>query len=240
MTELNLQIKPVFVKTDNVVGFEDLMDGLTMLSGEGRLGLVYGRAGRGKTRTAQAWHANNKNSIFLRCLNIWRSSELGFLQNLCFELGVIDIPGRKNAAFMAALDVLNPDTVIMIEEIEKLPYMFLELIRDFADLKGCAVVLIGEEELLSLMRRNRRIWSRTFRQMEFKPIGPSDIINYAFQAAGMKISADVAGSLYRSSEGDFRIIKRNLSNLADICNINDTAEPDVKMADVAIKRALSA
>lgn len=239
--EKRLQIKPVFVKTGNVRAFEGLMEGLELSAGEGRLGLVYGRAGRGKTRTAQWWHGNTQGSVFLRCLSIWRHSELGFLQALCRELGVIDVPYRKSAAFIAALDaIMGGQRTILIEEIEKLPYMFLELVRDLSDLSGAAIVLVGEEELLSLLRRNRRVWSRTYRQVEFKPIEAADIITYAVQAAGMKLSADVAAILLRSSEGDFRIVKRDLIALVDICNTNGTVEPDAKMAGVAVKRALSA
>jgi hypothetical protein len=239
MSNKKVQIKPVFVKTGNVRRFETLMDGLELSAGEGRLGLVYGRAGRGKTRTA-VWYAAQTGCVFLRCLKIWRQSELGFLQALCRELGVMSVPHRKDPAFRAALDamVANPKPVF-IEEVEKLPYMFLEIIRDLSDLSAAPVVLIGEEELVSLLKRNRRVWSRTFRQMQFGPVEPADIVTYANQAAGLKLSAEVMGLLHQSSDGDFRLVKRDLINLVDACNANSTTEPDARMTKVAIKRALS-
>lgn len=238
--EKKLQIKPVFVKTGNVRRFEALMDGLAMSAGEGRLGLVYGRAGRGKTRTA-TWYAAHNGCVFLRCLSIWRHSELGMLQALCRELGVRNIPHRKAPAFQAAMEAMmaNPKPVF-IEEIEKLPYAFLELVRDLSDLTTAPIVLVGEEELENLLKRNRRIWSRTFRQMEFSPVEPADIVTYANQAAGLQIRPEVMALLNGSSGGDFRLVKRDIINLVDVCNANNTAEPDAKMAKVAIARALSA
>lgn len=240
MSESKLQIKPVFVKTGNVRRFEALMDGLAMSAGEGRLGLVFGRAGRGKTRTA-TWYAAANRCAFLRCLSIWRHSELGMTQALCKELGVRDIPRRKIPAFQAAMEAMIANKrPVFIEEIEKLPYMFLELVRDLSDLTTAPIVLIGEEELESLLKRNRRIWSRTFRQMEFAKVEPADIVTYANQAAGLQISGPVMALLNESSGGDFRLVKRDIINLVDVCNANNTAEPDVKMTKVAISRALSA
>lgn len=238
--EKKLQIKPVFVKTGNVRRFEALMAGLAISAGEGRLGLVYGRAGRGKTRTA-TWYAAHNGCVFLRCLSIWRHSELGMLQALCRELGIRSIPHRKAPAFQAAMEAMmaNPKPVF-IEEIEKLPYAFLELVRDLSDLTTAPIILIGEEELEDLLKRNRRIWSRTFRQMEFSAVEPADIVTYANQAAGLHIRPEVMALLNGSSGGDFRLVKRDIVNLVDVCNANNTVEPDAKMAKVAIGRALSA
>lgn len=240
MSNPKLQIKPVFVKTGNVRRFEAMMEGLQLSAGEGRLGLVFGRAGRGKTRTA-VWYAANNSCVFLRCLSIWRHSELGMLQALCRELGVKHIPHRKAPAFQEAMDAMiaNPRP-LFVEEIEKLPYAFLELIRDLSDLSTAPIVLVGEEELVSLLQRNRRVWSRTFRQMEFTPVEPADIVSYANQAAGLEMSPEVMGLLHQSSGGDFRLVKRDLINLVDICNATGTNKPDAKMTKVAIKRALSA
>ena len=78
-----IEYKPVFIEsTKNVRNFKVMMDGLELGAGEGRLGMVYGRAGRGKTRTSQWYHAHN-GGVFLRMQTIWRTSELEFIRALC-------------------------------------------------------------------------------------------------------------------------------------------------------------
>lgn len=233
-----IKIKPVFVKTKNVRNFEVMMDGLALAAGEGRLAIVYGRAGRGKTRTAQSYAANN-GLVFLRCRNVWRSSELDFLRTLCRELGIKSPPHRKGPCFQEALDVLLATRQpVFIEELEKLPAFFLELVRDLSDLSSAPFVIIGEEELLPYMRRNRRVWSRTYQQLEFNPIDISDVMLYVNEAAGLQLQPKVAAILYQSSGGDFRIVRRDTINLVHIANSKQTREISEQMAKVAVKTGL--
>ena len=74
-----IKIEPVFVETKNTRNFNVIMAGLELAAGEGRLGMVWGRAGRGKTRTAQRFAAHNRG-VYMRMLKVWRTSELDFLR----------------------------------------------------------------------------------------------------------------------------------------------------------------
>ncbi|MFZ5775079.1 MAG: AAA family ATPase [Thermodesulfobacteriota bacterium] len=231
-----IQVKPVFVKTKNVRNFEVMMDGLDMAAGEGRLGLVYGRAGRGKTRTSQWYHAQ-KGGVYLRAVTIW--SPTNFLAALCRELGSISPPKRKGAAFEEAVTLLMASKKpVFIDEIEKMPSFFLDLVRDLSDLSATPFVLVGEEELVTVMRRNRRVWSRTYQQIEFKPIDPADVIIYAKEAAELAIDPRVAAVLHKASEGDFRIVRRDLLSLVQYANAKGTKEITPEMASTATKAGL--
>lgn len=234
-----IEVKPVFVdKTKNVRNFSVMMDGLELGRGEGRLGMVYGRAGRGKTRTSQWYHAHN-GGVFLRMQTIWRTSELEFLKALCRELGILSAPGRKGPAFMAAVDILIADPKpIFLDEVEKLPGYFLDVIRDLSDLSTAPIILIGEEELVSFMRINRRVWSRTYQIMEFLPISKPDITTYIREASGMTIDTQIAGVFHDASGGDFRIVRRGLLALAQIANAKQTDQITTDMAQVAVKTGL--
>lgn len=237
MTEITLN--PVFVRTKNVRNFEVLMDGLALAEGEGRLGLVFGQAGRGKTRTSQ-WYAANNGCVYLRVASVWRTSELDFLQALLREMEVKQPPHRKGPCYIEAIDRLVKDPhPVFIDELEKLPQHFLDLVRDLSDMSAAAFVLIGEEELVPYMRRNRRVWSRTFQQIEFEPISASDIIFYARDAAGLNISPQVAAILHKASSGDFRLVRRDMLALVQIANGHDTREITEKMANVAVKMAFN-
>jgi len=234
------KLKPVFVKNSNTRAFDDLMDGLDLAAGEGCLGLVHGRAGRGKTRTTQRWHAHHPSSIYLRALTVWHSSELEFLKALCRELRIDPAPGRKGPAFMACVNALIEDPVpVFIDEIEKLSRRFLDVIRDLTDLTAAPFILIGEDELVPHMKRNRRVWSRTFQHLEFKPVGAADVASYAHESADLTLSKEVVYILHGAADGDFRLVRRNLLNLIHQMERSGQDRPTEEMARIAVRAGLT-
>jgi len=233
-----IQFQPVFVNTKNVRHFEVMMDCLAQGEGEGRMGMVYSRAGRGKTRTAQ-WYAAHNGCVYLRIENVWRSSELGFLQALCLELNIIKPPGKKGDCFRLAVDRLIDDPrPVFLDELEKLPKSFLETIRDLSDISTAPFIIIGEEEIVPYMQNNRRVWSRCYYKLEFEPIDTSDIIRYCFESTGLRLTSPVAAILGASSEGDFRLARRDLLALIQIANANQSTEITEEMAEIAVKTGL--
>lgn len=235
----NLAVRVVFVKTKNVRNFEVMMDGLALGAGEGRLGLVYGRAGRGKTRTSQ-WYSAHNNCLYLRVATIWRTSELEFLKALCREVGIITPPKRKGPCFTEVVDrLVTEPRPVFIDEIEKLPKTFLDLVRDLSDMTTAPFILIGEEELVSYMQQNRRVWSRTYQQLEFESISISDVLMYASDASGLKLSMPVASILHKNSGGDFRLLRRDMLLLVQYANAKGTREITEEMAQIAVKAGLS-
>ena len=238
MTQLKL--KPTFIKNKNVRNFTVMMDALKLSKGEGRLAAVWGRAGRGKTRTSQ-WYAAHNDCIYLRVVSIWKSSEAGFLQALCRELGVANPPKRKDAAFFTAVEYLmeNPKPVF-IDEPEKLPSSYLNLFRDLTDMTAVPFILIGEEELEPWMKRHRRVFSRTFQRLEFERIEVSDVILYAAESTSgkVKLSPDQAGLIHADADGDFRLVRRTMLNLVHVLNSNSAVEVTGEMIKIATKMGL--
>lgn len=232
--------KPTFVNTHNVRRFSTMMDALDMMVDEGCLAVIWSEAGRGKTRTAQRWHAASRGSVYLRMVKAWRKSELGFLRALCRELGDKFPPGRIVACFESIIDKLVSDPVpIFLDELEKLPGFFLEIVRDISDLTTAPFILIGEEEILPYMRRNKRVWSRTFQTLEFKPITASEIISYTSQATDLELTSPKVAEIYfASSNGDFRIIKRDLLETMKMAYGKGTRKIDEKLAKTAVKAGL--
>lgn len=235
---MTIQFKPTFVKTKNVRNFEVMMDALALGAGEGRLGLVYGRAGRGKTRTSQ-WYTAHNGCVYLRMATVWHSSELYFLKALCREVGILTPPARKGPCYDAVVDILAADPrPVFLDEPEKMTRRFLDVVRDISDESAAPFVLIGEEELVSYMKLNRRIWSRTFQQIEFQPIGNADIVSYASQATGLKLTPETAGIFHGASGGDFRLVRRDIISLVQIASAKQTSEITVEMAKMAVKAGL--
>jgi hypothetical protein len=214
------------------------MDGLAMAEGEGRFGLVWGQAGRGKTRTAQ-WYAAQHQAIYMRVLAVWSTSEMDFLATLARELGVLTPPRRKATAFTAVLDrlIASPRPVIL-DEMEKMPPKFLELLRDLTDLSGAAIVFVGEENLVGFLDRERRVWSRVFQQLQFEPINAGDIVFYASDVAGLQLDKQAADAIALASGGDFRLVRRDVLALAQICRAKKTVNVNAEMVSIAAKQTL--
>ena len=233
-----MKLNPAFVKTRNVRNFEVLMNGLDLAEGEGRFGLVFGQAGRGKTRTAQ-WYAAGNASVYMRVLSIWTTSELDFLCALARELGVLTPPRRKAPAFHAVLDrLVTEPKAIILDEMEKMPPKFLGFIRDLTDLSGSPIVFVGEVELIPYLQAERRVWSRVFQQIEFEPISATDIVFYAADVAGLQLDKNAAGIVAKSSGGDFRLVRRDVLALAQMCHGKGTTNVTAEMATIAAKQAL--
>jgi len=237
-----VKFKPTFVQTKNVRSFETLMQGLMIGkggAGEGdeRLGCIWGRAGRGKTRTVQTWAARN-GCVYIETVSVW--SELDFLQKLCQEFGLRQIPGRRGRCFDAIIEAMTmSNQPVFIDEIERFGQKFLEIIRDLVKITGGIIVLIGEEELPHLMKQNRRVWSRTYRAMEFEPVSPTDVGLYVSQCTGLHLSPPATEIMHRASGGDLRIVRRDTINLAHAAtSLRRTGEVDAELAAIACKCGL--
>jgi len=238
---VTLSIKPIFVKTANVRNFEAMMEALASSAGEGRFGLVWGRAGRGKTRTAHYHIANTRGCHYVLALKIWRHSQSEFLKAIARELGIAEPPHRVGPLFAEIAErLVKAKPTLFIDEPEKLPIAFLEIMRDLTEATGAPIVLIGEEELPAMMRKERRVWSRTYQQIQFKPFGVADIVQYVTAAAAVRFTCPAAvEAMQKSSEGDIRIVRRDLINLVRVLNAKGTAEADEKTVAAAVRQALS-
>lgn len=239
-----IQFTPTFVQTKNVRTFETMMDGLLLArgkrgEGDERLGCVWGRAGRGKTRTVQTWAARN-GSAYLETVTVW--SELDFLKNLARALSVpaSGIPGRRGTCFDVVVDaMIATGRPVFIDEIERFGQRYIEIVRDLAKITGGVIVLIGEEELPHLMSQNRRSWSRTYRQMEFEPVSLHDIIGYVGQSTGLRMSEEAAAIMHQASGGDLRVVRRDTINLAHAAaRLRRSGPVDAELARIACKQGL--
>jgi len=242
MTE-KLHFKPVFVQNVNVRNFATLMDRLKLDEEEGRMGAVKGMAGLGKSRTAQHWHAQNP-SIYMRMLGVWASSPLGFLQALLKELGHKQAPHSTSRCFTLLLDLMigHPQP-LFLDEVDRLPGRFVDMIRDLTDLTAAPVVLIGEENLDDMLAKNTRVWSRVAAQMEFKALGEADVIVYAKQVSELDLNGEVARILHRAdnrslTRGNLRVTKRAILTLVQMCNAEGTRVVTPEMAKIAVDVAL--
>lgn len=227
---MNLALKPVFIETHAVKDFQTLLRNLERGAGEGRLAAVYGRAGRGKTRTVRWRHAHDGQSIYLRMHTAWSGSHGAFLSSMAHELGVAPCFKIADRVRSIVESLIESPRTVFIDEIEKMPRSFIEIVRDLSDESGAPFVFIGEEPLLGALSRDRRSWSRTQEVLHFQPLELVDVITFAKLAGEVTLPADAANVIHKSSGGDFRLIKRDLRTLFDLANSKRT---DNLTADLA-------
>ncbi len=244
MPELQFD-ESLYIQTANTRNFTLMIDDLRMDVGEGRFACVCGGAGLGKSRTVKWYHANNESSIYIESTLIWKTSDLAFLADLCRELGIENPKRNREWCFRAIVESLyqNPDTILFIDEADRMKNNFLEIVRDITRITLCPVVLIGEPGLLPMMQQNERVWTRTFEPVLFTPMKESDVIIYAQDSAGVEIPLEVAKILHqtktkKTANGNFRLVKRALLYAIAYANAAKTEEITVKIAEMAIKSAI--
>lgn len=231
-------MKNVFVHTSNVKHFMDAMREAEKVRAEPVLLAFHGEAGRGKTSAAR-FFAAQEGWVYVRALRGW--SELWMLQDLCFEMQIDPIPGRKKPAFERIRSALyESPKAVLIDEADKLSEGLIEWVRDLADLTFVPFALIGEKLVLRKMQKEKRVWSRTLRAVEFGPISTKDVMFFARQAADMTLSADQANQIQGRTDGDFRLVTRVVRKLEDLASVNQPGQGRItdEMVKVAIKQGL--
>lgn len=217
-----LQIKDTFVNTRNVRNFQVMMDGLALGEGRGRFGVVFGQAGLGKTTAVDNWYGNNA-SHYLRLAKVWSPTD--FLFAIARELKVVDPVRRRGVLFTEIVDkLIASPSPLFIDEIDKMPAEFLEILRDMADMTGAAVVLIGEESLLRKVQMNRRVWSRVYQQLGFGPIAVDDVAKLFAESCGIKMVLPIAKFVHERSQGNWRDVYRFMLVAAQYCQHKETSE----------------
>ncbi len=229
-------MKNVFVQTENATNFVTAMSEAEKIESEQTLLCFTSPAGRGKTETAR-YYAAQKGWTYVLAWPSW--TELWMWQDLCFELGIEKdrIPGRKKPCLELIMDVLNTGRrVVVFDEMDQVSEKLLNLLRVLGEKTSAIFAFVGENKLKYTMEHEQRMWSRTSRIIEFKPIPAKDIMFFAKQAAGMVLSANQAELIRVDSRGDFRLVIRTLRHLENLMAVNTTAKLSDDLVKAAIKR----
>jgi len=204
-------MKNIFLETQNVGRFREALSVLEDTErGQPGLGVVWGRAGRGKTLCARQY-AVRTGAVYLRVLQDWTPRAM--LAALCRELNGSE-PATVDRAKRLAIDVIEKRTrTILVDEADRLKPDLIEHLRDVHDLTGAPVVLIGEEHLFPAINARCRIWSRVVQTVEFGPITPEDILLFALEAAALRLDPEAGKRLASRSSGDFRLVWADVHRL---------------------------
>lgn len=217
-------------------GLMDDNENVLFTPGEGRLLVGYGRAGRGKTQ-AGLYYAAKYGWAYLAYLEFW--SVLDLMQEIALELGAIKPPHRTSWCFREIVARLKVQPrPLVLDDCNRPSPAHLEAIRSLANASGMPVILLGEEELLPVLKRNTRIWSRVEDKVEFEPIAGSHIKLYFRDVVGLNLEDADAALIQQKCDGDFRPVVRAAKHLRTFCQAKGTDTITRDMVQIVLKMNL--
>jgi DNA transposition AAA+ family ATPase len=231
-------MKNMFAETSNVKSLYCGMESVRKSIGESALVVVHGETGRGKTATSMKFSAE-ENCVYCRVKKGWTA--LWMLRDLSFELGMHSIPKRTASCFDAAVkEIRDNPRPVFIDEADKLSESLFEWVRDLADLSYVPFILVGEPEILFMMKKQRRIWSRVQQAIEFGPITPQDVLFFSQQSCEIFLTGDQAAAIQAAATGDFRAIRRILLSVENTLSANRSfsANSGGKVTDRIVETAI--
>ncbi len=210
----------VFIKTANVHKFDTLCDELLDRDSDltSSIGVVIGRAGRGKTKAARHYVVQHSESIYV--LFVDGFSLVDVAREIAYEIG-----GIRPRTFRACLDVIDEATLqgrrlIILDEADKMPKKYFEMLRGINERCSCPILLVGEEPLRRVLDSERRLKSRVRRVVVFDPVTVADVVAYYQMSVGLSLNSEVAHALWQRSQGDFRLVVRDAFAAVRLMNTN--------------------
>jgi DNA transposition AAA+ family ATPase len=195
-------MKDVFVPTDNYQRLQEECEACLADAHGVELVAVRGRAGRGKSTAAERIVVENPDARFVRFEE--GMTPLGLLKEVTFVCtGERPFFWEKCRALLAT-ELSRRRILLVVDEIDRGSMRHLNALRDLHDLFSVPVVMIGEEPLLGMLQKERRLISRTRKIITFEPVAQSDVIYYFRTAVGQTLDPKDAAEFTRHSGGDFR------------------------------------
>jgi hypothetical protein len=214
-----------FIETKNVQKFQNLA--LQLLTPDAiygpSLGAVVGTTGRGKTTAAKRLHATIGGVCYLRALNFWSTADL--LREMAFLLKGERPRSSAACAMVIADEVKKRPRVFIVDEADRLKIeKHIEPLRGVNESCGCPIIFSGEERLVELLQKEKRVWNRVCATVSFIDIAISDLFMFWKKAVGLTLDAEVAEMLFCRAGGDFRIVAGDAINAVKVMNANNMTE----------------
>ena len=181
-------MKPVFVKTKNVKGFINLIHNLKNKPDNiSKIGLVYGNAGLGKTKTA-LYLSIQFDTIYVRATNKMTTKWL--LEEIVKELD--EIPRFYTAdIFRQCVNALKTNSpIIIVDEIDYLlvDFRMIETLRDLHDETGIPIILVGMQLAKHKLKKHNHLFDRISEIYNFTEFEYSDIKQITEELSEVDIS----------------------------------------------------
>ena len=192
-------MKPKFVLTKNVKCFINLIHNLKNKPDNiTKIGLVYGNAGLGKTKTA-LYLSIQYDAIYVRATN--SMSPKWMLEELAKELD--EIPRFYTAdIFRQCVNTLklNPQMII-VDEIDYLlaDFRTIETLRDLHDETGAPIILVGMQLSKHKLKKHTHMFDRISEIYKFSEFEYSDIKQIEEEISEVEITKEAVHLIHNNA-----------------------------------------
>lgn len=174
----------------------------------------YGPSGFGKSYSA-AFAANKHNAYYIECKSTWTKKAV--LVALAKEMGLVPARTMYEMTEQITERLAITDRPLIIDEMDHIVKReAVEIIRDLYEGSGCAMLLIGEENLPNALQKWERFHGRIIDFIPAQPADANDVkILASFYCRRIKIAEDLQIELARMAKGSIRRICVNLARIED-------------------------
>ena len=229
------------IETENMRRFTAVVEALLKAhEGMPRLGLITGEVGLGKTWAVDDFYVNS-GAAYVRAVRTWTPASM--LRCLLNSLGIEPAWSAADNLYLAVkilqahADESPARGLLIIDEANYLlqrgnparPPEILDTLRDLADLAQTPVLLVGEPELLTALKRNaltsrgyRRFWDRVLISAEFKPMSWREVTTACRELCGLDMTPEAAVMTRDATQGNLRRLILFLARLERVANANQS------------------
>lgn len=170
----NAPLEPAFVMTSTArVVFETLEMAQVM----GKMVVITGRAGIGKTKAIEAFCERRQN-IVLVMVNPTMNTH-----SLLMEIGKKVGASIRNDSYMIRKRIVaqlkNTPKLLIFDEAQQMGFRMLETVRSIHDETGVGIALVGAlsltDHLTTKLKETEQLWSRIRIKRELKPLTEADV-----------------------------------------------------------------
>ncbi len=142
-----------------------------------KIGIVYGRAGLGKTKAVEEYVKYAKNCKLITAQT--GDNEKSILEKMCISTG-IDSRGTSAAMKKNILNSLKgKEIIVIIDESEHLRPKTIDIVRSIGDVTGVGIILVGTDTLRDKLKSTKNeyeyLYSRVVIAAEVKDLTFEDV-----------------------------------------------------------------
>ena len=222
-------MKPKFVLTKNVKGFINLIHNLKNKPDNiSKIGLVYGNAGLGKTKTA-LYLSIKFDTIYIRATNKMTTKWL--LEEIAKELD--EIPRFYTAdIFRQCVNALKTNSkIIIVDEVDYLlkDFRTIETLRDLHDETGVPIILVGMQLAKHKLKKHNHLFDSISEIYNFTEFEYSDIKQIAEEISEVDITKEAVRIIHNKAKS-FRKIVEMIDTFEKVGQANGLTQIDEKVA----------
>jgi len=227
-------MKPKFVRTKNVNGFIDLILKLQNKPDNiSKIGLIYGNAGLGKTKTA-LYLSFKYNAVYVRAVNSMTPKWL--LTELAKELEEIPRFYTANIFTQCVNALKTKPQMVIVDEIDYLlkDFRTIETLRDLHDETGVPVIMVGMQLAKHKLKKHTHLFDRISEVYNFTEFEYTDIKQITEEISDVEITKEAVRLIYEKAKS-FRQIVQIIYFFEKVAQANGLTKIDEKTAGEIFK-----